>query len=169
MGVEKDQVYYRVMEIEIGPARGSDAENILGLQLLCYQSEARLYDDYEIPPLTQSLGDLLHEYDTHLILAAYLQGEVIGSVRGHLEDETCHIGRLIVHPRLRRRGLGARLMREIEDRFVTANRYEIFTGHLSEDNLRLYHRLGYSELRREAVSPRLWMIYLEKPRTVRGE
>ncbi len=154
------------MEIEIGSAGVSDAESILGLQLLCYQSEAEIYDDHEIPPLTQSLGDLLHEYDTRLILAAHRQNEVIGSVRGYLEDGTCHIGRLIVHPRLRRRGLGARLMYEIEERFATANRYELFTGHLSEENLRLYRRLGYSEFRREVVSPRLQLVYMEKSRLV---
>ena len=156
------------MEVEIGPARTRDAEEILGLQFLCYQSEAELYDDYEIPPLTQSLPDLLREYDESLILAARLQDEVVGSVRGHVENGTCHIGRLIVHPRLRRRGLGARLMREIEDHFATANRYELFTGHLSEDNLRLYNRLGYSEFRREVASPRLQLVYLEKPPTNRG-
>jgi ribosomal protein S18 acetylase RimI-like enzyme len=67
----------------------------------------------------------------------------VGSVRGRLEGDTCHIGRLVVHPRLQRRGIGARLMREIEGRFPKARRYELFTGHLSEGNLRLYRRLGY--------------------------
>ena len=33
----------------------SDLEEILALQKLAYQSEAELYDDYTIPPLTQSL------------------------------------------------------------------------------------------------------------------
>ena len=155
------------MGIEIRVAGVREAEDILGLQFLCYQTEAELYDDYEIPPLTQTLSDLLREYDTCCILAARIGDEVVGSVRGRLEDGTCHIGRLIVHPRLRRRGLGTRLMRELEERFVTATRYELFTGHLSEDNLRLYHRLGYSEFRREEVSPRLQLVYLEKARAVR--
>jgi hypothetical protein len=88
----------------IGPAERREAEQVLALQVLCYQSEAALYDDWTIPPLTQTLPDLIHEYDTHRILVARLGDEVVGSVRGHLRDQTCHVGRLIVHPCLQRRG-----------------------------------------------------------------
>jgi hypothetical protein len=60
-------------------------------------------------------------------------------------------------------------MREIEASFPEAERYELFAGHLSEGNLRLYRRLGYEEFREEAISPALRLVYLEKPegRTVR--
>jgi hypothetical protein len=53
-------------------------------------------------------------------------------------------------------------MRAIEEHFVTAKRYELFTGHLSEGNLRLYRWLGYTEFRKETVSPQLQLVYLEK-------
>ncbi|MCA1731412.1 MAG: GNAT family N-acetyltransferase [Actinobacteria bacterium] len=148
------------MGLVVEPARAHDAEQILELQYLCYRTEAELYDDYAIPPLTQTLGSLLGEYDTHQVLAARLKDEVVGSVRGRLDEGTCHIGRLIVNPRLQRRGLGTRLMRAIEEHFATAERYELFTGHLSEVNLRLYRGLGYTEFRKETASPQL--VYLEK-------
>lgn len=147
----------------IEPARVSEAEQILKLQFLCYQGEAALYEDYSIPPLRQTLWELLAEYDDHAVLVARFGEEVVGSVRARLEDETCHVGRLIVHPRLQRRGLGARLMREIEAVFPETGRYELFTGHLSEGNLRLYRRLGYAEFREEKLSLRLRLAYLEKP------
>lgn len=153
------------MDIEIRPARVRDAGDILKLQFLSYQSEAALYDDYALPPLTQTLCSLLEDYDTHHLLAAYLGGEVVGSVRGCMEEGTCHIGRLVVHPRLQRNGLGVRLMREIEDRFAAADRYELFTGHLS-GTLRLYFQIGYKEFRRQEVSSRLQIVYLEKLGTV---
>ena len=54
-------------------------------------------------------------------------------------------------------------MRVIEGRFSAADRYELFTGHLSERNIRLYRRLGYEKFREEAISPRLRLVYLEKP------
>jgi ribosomal protein S18 acetylase RimI-like enzyme len=149
----------------IKPARFVDAEQILKLQHLCYQTEAELYGDWQIPPLTQTLQSLHAEYETHRLLTAYLGSEVVGSVRGRLIDGTCHIGRLIVHPRLQRRGLGTRLMRAIEEDFTAADRYELFTGHLSENNLRLYRRLGYTGFREEVVSPQLRLVYLEKPGT----
>lgn len=142
--------------------RVRDAEQLLKLQYLSYQTEAELYDDWSIPPLTQTLWQLLKEYDTHTILAARLGEEVVGSVRGRLEGGTCRVGRLIVHPRLQRSGLGTRLMNEIETRFVDAERYELFTGHLSAGNLRFYGRLGYTEFREEETSPRLRLVYLQK-------
>ena len=150
------------MGLVVEPALAREAAQILVLQYLCYLTEAELYDGYAMPPLTQSLGSLLDEYDTHQVLVARLEDEIVGSVRGRLVDGTCHVGRLVVHPRLRRRGLGTRLMHAIEEHFAAAERYELFTGHLSEENLRLYRRLGYTEFRKETVSPRLRLVYLEK-------
>ena len=53
-------------------------------------------------------------------------------------------------------------MREIEERSAAAGRYELFTGHLSARNLRLYRRLGYMEFLREEILPQLQIVYLEK-------
>jgi ribosomal protein S18 acetylase RimI-like enzyme len=149
--------------VAIAPARVDEAGQILKLQRLSYRTEAALYDDWTLPPLTQTLRELLEQYDDHTILAARLGDEVVGSVRARLKDGTCYVGRLVVHPRLQRRGLGTRLMREIEASFPAAGRYELFTGHLSEGNLRLYRRLGYQEFREEAISPSLRLVFLEKP------
>jgi ribosomal protein S18 acetylase RimI-like enzyme len=150
-------------DVVVGPARVEEAERILELQRLSYRTEAALYDDWTLPPLTQTLRELLEQYDDHTILVARLEEEVVGSVRARLEGGTCYVGRLVVHPRLQRRGLGTRLMREIEASSPEAERYELFTGHLSEGNLRLYRRLGYRELREEEISPALRLVYLEKP------
>jgi len=153
------------MDTVIGPAERREAEQILKLQYLCYQSEAALYDDYTIEPLTQSLHDLLATYDTHDILAARLGAEVVGSIRGQLIDNTCHIGRLMVHPRLQRHGLGIELVRTLEAQVAEADRFELFTGHRSTGNLRLYAQLGYTPFRDDAIAPHLRLIYLEKHRT----
>jgi len=153
--------------VAIGPARVGEAEQILKLQRLCYQTEAALYGDWALPPLTQTLRELLEEYDDHTILAAWLGEDVVGSERARLEDGTCHVGRLVVHPRLQGRGLGTRLMREIEASFPEAGRYELFTGYLSEGNLHLYRKLGYEEFREEVISPTLRLVYLGKPGTAR--
>ncbi len=85
-------------------------------------------------------------------------------MRGRMEGSTCHIGRLAVHPRLQRRGIGNRLTRELEGRFPRAERYELFTGHKSEGNLRLYRRLGYEVVDEREFSPRVRLVYLRKAR-----
>jgi hypothetical protein len=53
-------------------------------------------------------------------------------------------------------------MQTIEEQFQTNHRHELFTGHKSEGNLRLYRRLGYKEFKREKVHEVLILIFMEK-------
>jgi hypothetical protein len=46
------------LPVKIMPALDADAEEILDLQRLAYESEARFYEDWTIPPLTQTLEQL---------------------------------------------------------------------------------------------------------------
>jgi ribosomal protein S18 acetylase RimI-like enzyme len=139
-----------------------DAEEILALQKLAYLTEAEIYGDHSIPPLTQTLGQMAEDFTKQAILKATLDGKIVGSVRGYSEESTCHVGRLIVHPDFRNRGFGTLLMRAIEGHFADAARFELFTGHLSEGNLRLYRRLGYESFAEKPVTDRLTLVFLEK-------
>jgi hypothetical protein len=67
--------------IAISHAEPKDARAILDLQKLAYQSEARLYNDWSLPPLTQSLESLLDEFGNSTILKAIVAGQIVGSVR----------------------------------------------------------------------------------------
>jgi GNAT superfamily N-acetyltransferase len=146
----------------ITQATAADAAEILDLQKLAYQSEAAIYQDYGIPPLTQTLAEIEAEMQNQLFLKAVAAGLIVGSVRAYLEQGTCCIGRLIVHPAYQNRGLGTKLMAEIGACFPDAQRYELFTGHRSARNLYLYQKLGYRPVRSERVSEKLTMVFLEK-------
>ncbi|MEN6438382.1 MAG: GNAT family N-acetyltransferase [Syntrophobacter sp.] len=139
-----------------------DAKEILDLQKLAYQSEAAIYDDFAIPPLTQTLDQIRKDFDRWFFLKVYFDGKIIGSVRAVMKEGTCHIGRLIVHPDFQGRGVGTLLMKEIETRFGRAERFELFTGSRSERNLRFYRELGYCPFASEAATDRLTLIFLEK-------
>jgi ribosomal protein S18 acetylase RimI-like enzyme len=146
----------------IAEAGLEDAEEILVLQKLAYLSEAELNQDYTIPPLTQTLEGIQQQFETHLFLKAMVDGRIVGSVRAHQAAGTCYIGRLIVHPDFQNRGIGTRLMAEIESRFDGAQRYELFTSERSERNLYLYQKLGYRTVRREQLTEKVTLLYLEK-------
>lgn len=153
------------MDITIELAIPIDAENILMLQKMAYQSEALLYQDDSIPALQQTLKSLLTQFtDTLMLKASLAEGQIIGSVRGHVVGNTCHVGRLIVHPDFQRRGIGSDLLNELERQCPDITRFELFTGHKSAGNLRLYHRHGYQEYRHDPIHAGLTMIYLEKHR-----
>ena len=150
------------MNVIVDRATVKDAQEILALQKLAYLSEAAIYDEYRIPPLTQTLDEMRADFERQIYLKAALDGRIIGSVRGREKNGTCFVGRLIVHPDSQNQGIGTRLMKEIETVFGQARRFELFTGHRSERNLHLYHKLGYRPFRRERVTDSLTLVYLEK-------
>ena len=153
---------------EILVAQPDDAPAILALQKQAYQSEAILYQDWNIPPLTQTLESLRGEFAVSVVLKAvecvHDVSRIVGSVRAHEAAGTCHIGRLVVSPELQGSGIGTRLMRSAEAAFPTAARFELFTGSRSEGNIRLYQRLGYSKVREQLLSPAVTLVFLEKKR-----
>jgi ribosomal protein S18 acetylase RimI-like enzyme len=146
----------------IEQAQLTDASEILALQKLAYLSEAEICQDYTIPPLTQTLEEIEHEFQTQTFLKVVLDGKTIGSVRAYLQEGTCYIGRLIVHPDFQNQGIGAKLLREIEERFAHARRYELFTGEKSERNLYFYQKLGYRIFRKEKLTGKVPLVFLEK-------
>ncbi|MCX4910205.1 GNAT family N-acetyltransferase [Streptomyces sp. NBC_00878] len=154
------------MSVTISAATETDAEQILKLQFLCYQSEAELYGDYSIEPLTQPLDSLKAELAGGTVLVARLGDEVVASVRAAVDaDGTARINKLIVHPRMRRHGLGGRLLDAIESRVAAdagAKSFQLFTGHRSEHNLRLYRKHGYQPVSTERVDERLSLVTLAK-------
>jgi len=139
-----------------------DAAEILALQKLAYQSEAAIYDDDTIAPLTQTLEEMEADLQEQVALKASVEGRIAGSVRGRVVDDTCYVGRLIVHPDVQNRGLGTALLYAIERACPAARRFELFTGHCSARNLHLYHKLGYAPFKEERISERLTLVFLEK-------
>lgn len=148
--------------IDIRDATLADAREILLLQKAAYRQEADLYNDDTIPPLTQTLAEIEAEFHRQTFLAASLSGRIVGSVRAFVRDGTVHIGRLIVAPECQRRGLGTRLMGAVEERFKDIPRFELFTGEKSTGNLAFYHGLGYKIFRRERLSEKVVLVFLEK-------
>ena len=150
--------------VTIGPASLSDAETILALQKLAYQSEARFYDDWSLSPLTQEIESLREEFGTSLMLKATVaEDRLVGSVRARVDDGTAAIGRLIVDPEFQGQGIGSELLKAVEAACADAAKFELFTGSRSETTIRLYQRHGYTVTRTEPVSPTLSLTYLEKP------
>ena len=139
------------MNLAISDAEPCDLETILALQKLAFRREAELYNDFSIPPLTQTLESMRTDLSKKTFLKACLAVTIVGSVRGFQDHSTCLVERLAVHPDHQNRGIGTALMCALEGRFPNARRFELFTGHKSEGNIRLYQRLGYAVFKQEGM------------------
>jgi tRNA (guanine37-N1)-methyltransferase len=150
------------LDADVRVATPADAGEILTLQLACWVTEAQANATLDIPPLHEGLADVqawLDEWTTFVVRSA---GRLVGAVRGRLRGDVWDIGRLMVAPDLRGRGLGRWLLDHIEAAAPPqARRLALFTGSGSEANLSMYHRAGY---RRDRVQPEdLGVVQLSKP------
>ncbi|AZI42224.1 GNAT family N-acetyltransferase [Deinococcus psychrotolerans] len=126
----------------IRTATVDDLPALFALQHLAFQSEAELYPETVISPMRQTLPELESEFSQFETLIAEEDGKLIGSVRGQMVSECGEIGRLMVRPEWRGRGLGRRLVQEME-LALGVQTFRLFTGERSLSNLRLYESLGY--------------------------
>ena len=149
------------MSIGIYKADLEDLQEILQLQYLSYQSEAALFGSRDIPPLKQTLDEVIAEYKNGIVLKMTDDDVIVGSIRAKERNGTVYIGKLMVHPDYRRNGYGTKLLTEIE-KYFPDKRYELFTSTRSTDNIRLYQNLGYKIFDSKAITDELQFVYMEK-------
>lgn len=138
------------MHLKILQADIEDAGEILALQKLAYRSEAELYSDFNIPPLTQTLEELKEQFKDYVILKAVVDGKIVGTVRAFEDNGTCHVGRLAVEPKVQNKGIGTSLLQEIE-KYYKCKRFELFVGSKSDKNINFYKKLGYRIFKTEKL------------------
>jgi tRNA (guanine37-N1)-methyltransferase len=130
---------------ELRLAVPADAGELLTLQRACWVQEQQANPDTWIPPLHEGLADVqawMQEWTTLVLRAG---GRLVGAARGRREGDTWDVGRVMAAPDLQGRGLGRFMLAAIEEAAppgVTG--YMLFTGALSERNIRLYKKAGYS-------------------------
>ncbi|EYB68404.1 hypothetical protein DEIPH_ctg024orf0011 [Deinococcus phoenicis] len=143
------------------PAVPDDLPALLDLQRRAYASEAALYPEVTLLPMTQTLAELQEDAAGQTLLKGVLDGHLTASVRGCVDGSGVgQIGRLMVDPAEQGRGYGTCLLRAIEAA-LPAQTLELFTGKRSATNLRLYERLGYLRDRVESRDG-VTLIYLRK-------
>ena len=146
--------------MKIRKASLQDVIRILEIQKVAYKAEAEIYNDFSIPPLHENEKAIQEDLQVSRILVAE-KGEVVGSVRGKDTGETIVISRLSVHPDWQGKGIGKALMSGIMEAFPCKS-FELFTGHKSERNIRLYEALGFIWCRSEKISERLTLYWMRK-------
>lgn len=131
----------------------ADAGELLTLQRAAYLTEARAHQDFELPPLTQSIEELCAELADPAVVALGVRegARLIGSVRLRRQGAVVELGRLCVVPDRQGQGLGTLLLQAAESAFRRVQEIRLFTGEYSTANIRLYERVGYVETGRTPV------------------
>ncbi len=151
-------------DIEIRPIRSADAGEVLTIQRAAFVQEALIYGTADMPPLTQTLEELRAELEDNLGHVALAGPRIVGAVRARLDGTLLLVGRLTIAPDQQGGGIGSRLLAAVEaaGRDAGAAQAELFTGSLSEANLRLYTREGYAETERVLGDGDIEQVFLRK-------
>lgn len=148
--------------MNIQPARQQDLPEILAVQRAAFEAEAQLVNDWNIPPLTQTLDELTNDWRKGIMLKAVNEdGIIVGTVRGHNAPDGFYIGRLAVLPQWQGRGMGTALLEAIIA-IAEACRLVLFTSTKSERNLRLYEKFGFTHFKKSTTATGVPLIWLEK-------
>ncbi len=143
----------------ITKASEDDIDDFVVLQRACWVEEGMLNDDWEIPAFHETAEDVrtwMGQWHTWVLRA---DGRLIGGVRARAEGNDWSIGRLMVAPHMRGRGLGKALLGFVEAQAPTnAARHVLFTGKLSERNLAMYAKAGYRNLGEHPVHSKLFLL-----------
>ena len=151
-------------EMRIALVDDAHAGELLTLRRAAFVSEAQLYDDPHIPPLTQTLHELRDDMarDDVVTVGAWEGHRLVGSLRLEIEGAKATLGRLAVAPDQQGRGVGTSLMFAILQ-FLPEQVTEVwaFTGKDSKNNLAMYTKHGYTE-QYERAAGKLTLTYLRR-------
>lgn len=151
----------RGWQMNILKAEKSDLAEILQVQKAAFRKEAEEFNDFNIEPMTQTVSILEEEYKTYTFLKVLNEkGQIIASIRGHIEDGTSYIGKTFVHPDYQGKGIGTQMIQVLEQ-MNEAPRYEINASIRCPQNIRLYERLGYVRFKKIRTENN-GFVYLEK-------
>ncbi|SFR93179.1 Acetyltransferase (GNAT) family protein [Microbacterium sp. cf046] len=134
-------------EASVRPIRPSDAGEVLTVQRAAFVTEAQIYGDPNQPPLTQTLEEVEAELRTAGGFVAVLGGRIVGAIRTRDDGRVLQIGRIAIAPDVQGDGVGSMLLAAAEEH-SSSPEAELFTGSLSEANIRLYENCGYRESER---------------------
>lgn len=148
-------------EIELSRIAASDAGEVLTVQRAAFVSEALLYRSVDMPPLTQTLDELEAELRDADGWVARIDGRLVGAIRTREDNGLLLIGRIAIAPDMQGEGIGQALL-EAAETHSSATEAELFTGSLSEANIRLYERCGYVETTRVDQGDGIQEVYLRK-------
>ncbi len=136
------------------------AERVLSVQFPSYRIEAALLDNYEIPPLKDTVASL-HNCD-ETFFGYFIDEELCGVISVKLEEDIVDIHRLFVHPNHLRKGIAKKLLYFLQEEFHDAKKMIVTTGSKNSPAIEFYQKNGFTMLKEITVEENLSLTLFEK-------
>jgi GNAT superfamily N-acetyltransferase len=133
-------------DLDIRPVSTDEAGELLTLRRAAFVTEAQQYGDPNIPPLTQTLDELVVDLQREdvVTLGGWDGHRLVGSIRVLVENKKATLGRFAVAPDLQGHGFGTQLLLAILPYLPDGiEEVWVFTGRDSVQNIAMYAKHGY--------------------------
>ena len=140
----------------------NDVPELYELQLISFESEAEMIGSRDVPALIETKEENEKDFaswNTVKLIDDF--GKIIGSIRYRKTGDVTEVGRLMVHPNYRRKGLAQKLIAEI-DLICPEEIKELYTCTKSWTNIKLYEKMGYKAFKEKTEPNGLSFVYMRK-------
>lgn len=131
---------------EIRNASIDDVEQIKEITLEAFKKYKELADtDYPLAALNESNEDIINDIENNLVLVAYINGKVVGSVRVSVDGDTAYLSRFGVNPEFQNLGIGKALMNLVDINMKVQNvkKIQLHTGAKIKPLIIFYYGRGF--------------------------
>lgn len=119
-------------------------EIVLELQKQSYQIEAELIGSYEIPPLQETLEQLVSSDE--VFMGYFIEEKLVGVLSYKITKGVIDLHRVMVHPEYFRRSIAKSLVDDVERKHGDAAFMIVSTGAKNLPAIELYKRLGFDKI-----------------------
>lgn len=123
---------------------GEKGEEVLRLQKQAYKVEAAYIGTFDIPPLKETLNELLNSGEK--FIGYFVEDTVAGVLSYKFKKGVIDIHRVMVHPSFFRRGIARSLIKHVENKMDSAEFVIVSTGAKNLPAVKMYQRLGFEVL-----------------------
>ena len=136
------------------------ANEILGLQKASYKLEAELINYYELPPLKETVEDLINSKE--LFLAYKLDNAIYGILSFEILNDTIDICKLFVSPNYINKGIGSKLLKKLEAEYNNIKIFIVQTGLKNTSGMNFYKKHNFNLIQVIKMSDGLEIAKLQK-------
>ncbi|MED4783561.1 GNAT family N-acetyltransferase [Brevibacillus choshinensis] len=147
--------------IRVFPTTSQDAATRMWqLQQAAYRVEAELIGWSDLPPLRETVEELMGSEETFI---AYVEeGELAGALSFQRMGDQLDIHKMIVDPKHFRKGIARQLLLHLETIYPDVKTIVVSTGARNEPAVQLYLRQGYESTGTKEVAPGLELAFFRK-------